>query len=80
MSWIFVVSSMNESLFCEPIAHPFDQDAFNLSYKLVDMKDFLSDYVLKRLDFDLIPLMPNELSLNFDVRLFLAKQSESSMY
>jgi hypothetical protein len=78
-SWIFVAISIKESLFCEPIAHPLDQDAFNLSYKLVDMNDLLSDYVLKRLDFDLIPLMPNELSLNFEVKLFLAKPSESSI-
>jgi hypothetical protein len=71
---------MKESLFCEPIAHPLDQDAFNLSYKFVDMNDCLPGYVLKRLDFDLIPLIPNELSLNFEVKLFLVKPSESSLY
>ena len=44
------------------------------------MNDRLPGYVLKRLDFDLIPLIPNELSLNFEVKLFLAKPSEFSLY
>ena len=80
MSCSLVVISMKDSLFCEPMGHPFDHEAFSLSYKLVDMNDFLSVSVLKRLDFDLIPLIPKELSLNFDVRLFLAKPYESSRY
>jgi hypothetical protein len=62
------------------MGHPFNHEAFSLSYKFVDMNDFLSVSVLKRFDFDLMPLIPSELSLNFDVRLFLAKAYESSRY
>lgn len=60
--------------------HPFDHEALSLSYKFVDMNDFLSMSILKRFDFDLKPLIPNELSLNFDVRLFLVNPYESSRY